>query len=188
MKNLILKSYHDEFCVIDNDSDFLNIRFKFGVIKSLSWKEDITDVEIPINETASCYPFFKKNKIVVLFNNQPEFAKPGNMVIFKGDGTIFKRLTPPCFIHPMSISFIEQHLKKNKISMDDVKPVFGGIYDLEKIDGKEYLHVIIDEEIIFKHTHFFEERALDITTGEWHPTWRKFSDPNAKQGWGEIYD
>ena len=188
MERLKLRSYHNEFCEVNTDEEFLKINFKFGLVKAISWTEDGRDVEIPVNQSASCYPFFTKNKIVVLFKNQPEFPKPGNLIIFNGDGSILMKIDPPQFIHPMSLDFIEKYFIRKKITKDKiVQPVFNSMSILKKIDNKEYLMFTIGEDAIFRNI-FFETRALDIDTGEWNSSWREFTDPYGQQGWGQTFE
>jgi hypothetical protein len=186
MENLKLESYYGRYCIVQNDGEFLTVKFKFELIKSLSWKSNMFNVEIVIDDTASSFPFFSKNKIVVLFNNQPEFAQPNNLVIFNGDGTIFKRPLPS-FIHQMSLKEMLEYHDRHK-NKQEIQPVFRGIHNFMEIDGKGYLTVSITEKAVFELSHYFETRALDIDTGEWHPTWCSFTDPNANIGHGKDYE
>ena len=56
------------------------------------------------------------------------------------------------------------------------------ITDKIKIGNSEYLGFIITSPTVFKNTGKFEERALNIERGEWHPEYRIFHSSFTNQG------
>lgn len=209
-----LKDFYNDFIefTINTKEEFLEVRRKANPIKEISWRHEGKEIRINIFEKAICFLCFSLNKIVLLFYNQPEFAEPNNLVVYNGDGTIFKIIQTPCFIHPISLYHLNQYKKGLQIENKEANPrykgwgkfrllfeepqilkieshsTFSSLGNLKTIDSLEHLIVFITEKNAFKYGHYYEERALNIVTGDWHPTFCAFHSPLENNGHGQVYD
>ena len=179
--------YQNSHYVLYNQDEFTANESQCNWIKSVCWFNDGTKLELKIYNGAYFYPFFRLNRFLMLYINDPNFIPPDNMIIYNSDGSIFKKVPVPHFNHPQTKDEIQKYLKPNKMKGTDVHPSFYSIGTLEDIERKKYLTIHITEPVIFKYSHYYEERALDIESGEWHPSWSIFHSPLGNQGWGESF-
>lgn len=189
MNNFVITEYWGREYLLEGDTVFKEkyLTNSFN-IKKIAWTENETKHNIEALDSAACIPFFNENRIVLLFENQPEFPAPNNLVIYNSNGCVFKILQPPFFLHPESISRITPYLRAKKRKLAEAKIVFCGLPAKKEIDGSNYLLVMITESEVFEYSGNFETRALNVETGEWHPSFREFVDSRDNNGHGQTYN
>lgn len=167
MTRIIVTNEEGDTKEITKDNYFIFDNY-FNIAHKVEWDEN--DVHYVCEKTYQMYPIFSSQKMVILYrSDSPEFKRPDNLIIHNPDKSVYKTVTVP--------PFINETVLKTKINPFNHPEGFSYLKELINIEGKEYLVIGINTYAYMGsrmgHCTMIEERALDIETGLFHPTWNK---------------
>lgn len=174
MTNLIAYRQTDEPIYITPDiapdnysGELFKMRTEYEITK-IQWEEKGNTYSISSQAGFYCNPIISEKKIACIYINDDNFKTPSNLVIHQEDAGIHKTVTTPLFICPTII---------NDKLVDLNKPgKFQNFGNVIEIDGKPYPIINIGapgHHVRWLDCTIVEQRALDIETGLFHPTWVK---------------
>ncbi len=154
---------------INSQFDIENISHRvFQSSKQLSWEYGGKIYRISNQGQFAFYPAFVLAKLGLVWQSNDIYKHPQNFVIYNADATVHKVITVPPFISSELL---------NDGYVDNSKPgMFENFSRLQNIEGSVHFIVNISAESV--HVHYgrclhVEKRALQIESGEFHPTWCK---------------
>lgn len=139
----------------------------FQTLKAISWVSNSVTFELANQSEISFYPVFNLNKIAITWYSHNVYKEPSNLVLYNDDATVHKIITVPIFIDKGLALIVSKGKKKAE---------FSGFAGIKEIDGQNYLMVDISSNYYegpYYQNLALERRALDVESGEFHPTWNQ---------------
>lgn len=165
MKNIIIINEDGNKKEI-TESNYAEYDTFFRFIKQIEW--DHEGQHLTCGNSYQVYLIPQKQKLAVLYMEEnPDFPPPGNLVIHNADKSVHKIVKVPGFINETVI--------QKRVHPPTSPEGFVYLSKLLEIDGA--LHLIVGIEtytnsgVRMGPGTMIEERALDIDTGIFHPTW-----------------
>jgi hypothetical protein len=125
-------------------------------IRKLGWINGGLSFFLESEENFSFFPIYSLNKIAVVWYGDSRYPPPTNLVIYNVDATVHKLIAAP-------------EILKFK---NGIRGKFANFRGLKIIDNYQYLIVnIYTGSNAGRAGDLMELRALDLETGEFHPTW-----------------